>query len=138
MENENTKVLPKLFVNIDHIRRLIFPWYAVTVIDNFSLIHVLNSHSKLLFTSWILKDWIKEYVATILNVSTNLKLVEILKDIYDFPKTNKSLWYSFKYSFNIFSISYLRFQRHKVLVGTIKQIGFWPQLSFGAVSLGIT
>lgn len=25
MENENTKVLPKLFVNIDHIRRLIFP-----------------------------------------------------------------------------------------------------------------
>lgn len=79
MENENTKVLPKLFVNIDHIRRLIFSWYAVTVIDNFSLIHVLNSHYKLLFTSWILKDWIKEYVATILNISTNLKLVEIFK-----------------------------------------------------------
>lgn len=77
MENENIKVLFKFFVNIDYIRRFIFLWYVVIVIDNFFLIYVLNLYYKLLFIFWILKDWIKEYVVIILNVLINLKLVEI-------------------------------------------------------------
>lgn len=79
MENENIKVLFKFFVNIDYIRRFIFLWYVVIVIDNFFLIYVLNLYFKLLFMFWILKDWIKEYVVIILNVLINLKLVEIFK-----------------------------------------------------------
>lgn len=73
MENENIKVLFKFFVNIDYIRRFIFLWYVVIVIDNFFLIYVLNLYFKLLFIFWILKDWIKEYVVIILNVLINLK-----------------------------------------------------------------
>lgn len=79
MENENIKVLFKFFVNIDYIRRFIFLWYVVIVIDNFFLIYVLNLYFKLLFIFWILKDWIKEYVVIILNILINFKLVEIFK-----------------------------------------------------------
>lgn len=46
MENENIKVLFKFFVNIDYIRRFIFLWYVVIVIDNFFLIYVLNLYYK--------------------------------------------------------------------------------------------